>query len=508
MKTILEHNINAFRIPVAALSHSLSRIRSRAETSHALPLPAPLSHHVPGSSIMTSSSPPRTIHSLTADDDVVLAYATWKMELPKFVMTRRHYSRTCPRQRFAVLCVCASLALFCARRHGTGHEGRTSSRRMPFLMEPRMETLRPSLKLPSGSQLSHVYAIAEANAAASSTNKENWLRHLNQYLDPTGTSPLGLEERPGPLLGRLTSLHPLPCVEDGPTVSVIMVACNAQDTILYAAKSILQQTWKPLELVIVDDASEDGTWLAMQSLSQSDARVKLLQNKVQVGPYVSRNRALSVIQGVYVTCQDADDWALPRRLEMQVRNIQESHGAVRANVMYMLRIDDTGRISTMQASPVSPDGASRKAYVSAMYEVELLRQSLGYWDSVSYSGDGEMLDRARGFLGSGFSMIPAVGVLLADRSESLGKTGYRGKQFINGFPSQDEFQGSTRQVYHDSYKAWHRLQKKQTQDLYMPFPLFSRPYSVPPEMDVDIAKVCAALLDRHSLCKRNGNKDG
>jgi len=66
-----------------------------------------------------------------------------------------------------------------------------------------------------------------------------------------------------------------------------------------------------------------------------------------------------------------------------------------------------------------------QAFASAMYEVRLLREDLGFWDSVLYDADNEMMHRARAFLGrNGFVEIPHVGVLLADRPGSLGKQGY------------------------------------------------------------------------------------
>lgn len=270
----------------------------------------------------------------------------------------------------------------------------------------------------------HGLAIEAANKAAKKGALHVWIHYLNLYLEQYKATRLHLSDYPGPLLARIESI-PLPVIDTGPLVTVIMVTHNVENTIVYAVKSILLQTWKSLELIIVDDASEDDTWPLATRLSQLDARIKLVKNPVKVGPYVSRNRVLSLASGVYVTTQDADDWAFPRRLESQVRNLIDSGGRVRANMMHMLRVRPSGEIATAMASSFTPDGVARQAFVSAMYETNLLREDLGYWDSVLYGADSEMIRRAQTYLGRGFAELNDIGVLLADRSNSLGKQGYQ-----------------------------------------------------------------------------------
>src|SRR5690606_13076944 len=102
----------------------------------------------------------------------------------------------------------------------------------------------------------------------------------------------------------------------GPLVSVLMPAFNAERTLKTAASSILQQTWRSLELIIVDDASTDATWRIAQDIAAADSRVTVRRNTTSVGPYVCKNLMLNLVQGEYITCHDADDWAHPQRLEI------------------------------------------------------------------------------------------------------------------------------------------------------------------------------------------------
>ena len=356
--------------------------------------------------------------------------------------------------------------------------------------------------------VSSLHAIAEANAAASEGRHQDWMQHLNRYLDPSDVSTgLHLEDGAGPLLGRLSAKH-VPAGESvglrrsvavespehrrsgavkSPVVSVILVALNAADTLEYAARSILQQTWTAIELIIVDDASTDDTWSLAQALREPDERVKLMRNPVRVGPYVSRNLALSSATGTYVTCHDADDWALPHRLEVQVRHFLDNAGVVRANYVYGLRVQPSGMVSTIAPpGPFSPDGVARRAYASAMYEARLLRKDLGYWDSVLYDADFEMMHRARAFLGrKGFFEIAHVGVLLADRPNSLGKQGYE--------RAPKDQAATHREAYREAFGTWYLAAQRPNRPLYLGFPLRGRPFPAPDAMVVGLVDVCACL---------------
>jgi len=173
--------------------------------------------------------------------------------------------------------------------------------------------------------------------------------------------------------------------------------------------------------------------------------------------------------------------------------------------MHMLRVQPSGLVSTATASSFSPDGVARQAFVSAMYETRLLRESLGYWDSVRYGADGEMIRRAKMFLGAGFHEIKSIGVLLADRPKSLGKQGYRTNPALHREPSQS-WAGSTRDAYRAAHEAWHAATKKEGESIYLPFPLRTRPFLAPQEMVIGIDEVCACLRGTESECEGDHKK--
>ena len=84
-----------------------------------------------------------------------------------------------------------------------------------------------------------------------------------------------------------------------------------------AVESILNQTYKNFEFIIVDDASKDKTWSYLKSLK--DKRVRLIKNPKNLGLAKSLNIGLSKAKGDYIARMDADDISLPGRFEIQLK---------------------------------------------------------------------------------------------------------------------------------------------------------------------------------------------
>lgn len=102
-----------------------------------------------------------------------------------------------------------------------------------------------------------------------------------------------------------------------PIVSVIMPAYNAVSEISDAIMSIMEQTLSDWELIVVDDASTDGT-LRLVREQFDDSRISVLSMPHNLGAGACRNMALERARGKYVAVMDADDVSLRTRLEKQV----------------------------------------------------------------------------------------------------------------------------------------------------------------------------------------------
>ena len=297
-------------------------------------------------------------------------------------------------------------------------------------------------------ELAYTIEALRANAALAGNDEQGWLRHLNTYLDHFGASPVTLQD--GALLVDRFASTELPAVTGGPLISVIMPAWNAEKTLRAAAESILAQSWRNLELLIMDDASQDGTWGVMQEIAARDSRVKIFRNKINVGPYVAKNIAVTMAQGEWITGHDADDWAHPQRLEHHMKEILTSPTPPRASVPYMLRFDPDGPLVRFSGiNNHSLDGIARLCSIASTFNAKFLREDLGSWDCIRFGADSEIIERTMALIGDEFRKIKLVSMFCLDMEGSLTNNATHGVDRVTG-PSQ------IRVDYRNAFREWHK----------------------------------------------------
>lgn len=149
-------------------------------------------------------------------------------------------------------------------------------------------------------------------------------------------------------------------------VSVIMPAYNAEKFIGESIESILNQTFKDFEFIILDDCSADKTWEIIQEYAKKDERIVAVKNEKNLNIALNRNKGVEMSKGEYVVWQDADDISKPERIEKLV-NYMESHpevgicgsnfegfyGDVTLGVREFISEDDVLRSNIFKFSPVS-----------------------------------------------------------------------------------------------------------------------------------------------------------
>lgn len=129
-----------------------------------------------------------------------------------------------------------------------------------------------------------------------------------------------------------------------PLVSVVMPAFNAEQYIYQSIESILNQTYRNFEFIIIDDASTDSTWKIIKSYQKKDARIRAYKNKKNLYIAGVRNLLINKVRGEYVAWQDADDISISDRLFQQVQYLNE-HPSVGIVGGYLLFFDETGKKS-------------------------------------------------------------------------------------------------------------------------------------------------------------------
>mgnify|MGYP000196420182 FL=1 len=99
-----------------------------------------------------------------------------------------------------------------------------------------------------------------------------------------------------------------------PDLSVIMPVYNGEAYLCQAIDSILKQTFRNFEFIIIDDASTDGSEKIIHAYE--DSRIKFVRNTDNQGNYPSRNKGLKMATGKYICVMDADDVAYPHRFDV------------------------------------------------------------------------------------------------------------------------------------------------------------------------------------------------
>jgi hypothetical protein len=135
-----------------------------------------------------------------------------------------------------------------------------------------------------------------------------------------------------------------------PRVSVVMPVFNGEPYLAEALESVLSQTLEELELVAVDDGSQDGSREILETLACADSRITVVVNEANLGESGARNRGWQRARAQYIAVLDADDIALPDRLRRQA-DFLDSHPSVGAVGGSAITIDASGRRLTTRRFP-------------------------------------------------------------------------------------------------------------------------------------------------------------
>jgi hypothetical protein len=137
-----------------------------------------------------------------------------------------------------------------------------------------------------------------------------------------------------------------------PKVTVLMPVYNGGRFLRKALDSVLTQTFTDFELLVVYDESADETATILESYS--DPRIQVVTNERHLGVAGSRRRGLNCARGEYIACIDADDIALPERLQKQV-NYLDSHPDVGMVASSCVIIDEDGRPTCGSTQALTPE---------------------------------------------------------------------------------------------------------------------------------------------------------
>ncbi len=311
------------------------------------------------------------------------------------------------------------------------------------------------------------------------------LQHLNAAMSLHGLKPLVLQDNRSGLISRnLAVASPPQTVSVGAQVTVLMTTHNCAGLVAAAIASVLSQTWQPLQLIVVDDASTDDTFNVVQSIARTDDRVQAIRLPHNLGPYGAKMIGLQLAKGEFVTCHDADDWSHPEKIERQVRPLLEQPELV-ATASCWVRVTDEGLFYSRQGFPFTRWNPS-----SPLFRRELVLRQAGGWDVVRTGADSEFYDRLKHVFG------PKRVLRL---SEPLTIGSHRAGSLMTAPDTGYDSQGRSpaRQAHMAAWKVWHQHTLARGTKPWVPVhPVMAakhRAFSAPDALRVDPAKVQACL---------------
>lgn len=133
-------------------------------------------------------------------------------------------------------------------------------------------------------------------------------------------------------------------------VSVLLPARNAESTLREAVESVLGQTYRDFELVLIDDGSTDGTLAIMEAFARRDSRVRVITHP-NMGMGASLNHAMANTDAEWVARMDADDVMMPTRLERQVAFVA-AHPGIGVASCFVYYINERGDVIARGESPL------------------------------------------------------------------------------------------------------------------------------------------------------------
>ena len=252
-------------------------------------------------------------------------------------------------------------------------------------------------------------------------------------------------------------------------VTVIVPAHNAAHFLATSVSSLRQQSWRNLEILIVDDASTDQTVEVAQSLAREDERIRFLQSPRNGGPYAARNLGLRVARGTYVTVQDADDWAHLRRIETQARHLERHPEAVGNEIGH---VRTTPGLEPQRRG--NPGAYLFSCLTSLMFRRREVIERAGRWDEVRFAGDSEYKKRLKAIFGEQAIVELQTPPLAIFRTHAASITATA----TTGYPG---FKMGARQEYDEASAHWRASNRSRKNPFHLKIGMEAsrRPFPVP-----------------------------
>ena len=200
----------------------------------------------------------------------------------------------------------------------------------------------------------------------------------------------------------------------GPLVSVVIPVFNGEAFLREAVESVLAQEYSPIEIIIVDDGSTDGTATVARSLSDA---VRYL-HQTNKGPAAARNRGIEHAQGSLIAFADADDLWPEAKLEQQLPYLNDPTIDIVMGRIQQVRLSQTVNGETQSEEFAEP--AFSVNLGSAVIRKSVFERVGLFDETMRYSEDVDWFMRARE-AGAAIVTIDAVTLLYRQHEQNMTK---------------------------------------------------------------------------------------
>lgn len=300
-------------------------------------------------------------------------------------------------------------------------------------------------------------------ALVKNQDEAGWLVAINRMWGSASLRPVTLlKSRQNTLFdGLATADNPSPrrWWKKTPLVSVVVPVRNVAATLRTAVIGLYKQIWPRLELIIVDDGSDDDTGKVINELkAQAPRHVEVVSVNMESakGAYAARNEGVARARGDFITVHDGDDWSHPQKIALHVRALEKNRRAY-ACMSEWLRV--TPSLEFFQWR-VEESGWVHPNVSSLMVRRQVI-DDLGYWDNVKVNADSEYVERIKAAYGANAIIAVCPGVPLAfGRVSPTSLSQHPDTHVITQF-------GGARADYMAFASHWHQRAQQQKPLLYM-----------------------------------------
>jgi tetratricopeptide (TPR) repeat protein len=221
------------------------------------------------------------------------------------------------------------------------------------------------------------------------------LKIINKAYESNTLLPLSLRDEFKPLDFSNIVVRDVPVIEDEIKVTIIMPVFGAENDLHIAVGSLTNQSWKNIEIIIVDDCSTDKTFDIAQRMAKIDSRIIVFKQKENAGAYAARNTGLEKATGDFITTHDSDDWSHPQKIETQVKYFKENPEKIGICTHWI-----RAKHNLMFTQNWRPNNSlTHWSHSSFMFKRKVFEE-LGGWDKVRIGGDTEFIWRVKAKYGS------------------------------------------------------------------------------------------------------------